>query len=135
MYLFMDWLKYLISPHAFVRVFKFHAEPVKWKNLSKQFQGITSLPKPPYWTPTSNTISELGGLTSSYVYELYIYTHLDTWCCLLHRWNEHALQRSSLGKIGTMYKSEGSGLPPDSICREGYSYQIFIQNYPVLKHI
>ena len=41
-----------------------------------------------------NKESKLEGAASSYVNGIYISTHLNTWCCLLHRWNDHAFQRS-----------------------------------------
>ena len=38
-------------------------------------------------------------------------------------------------KIGMMYKAEGDGLQIDDIFQKGYTYQIFICDDPVSKHI
>ena len=70
---------------------------------------------------------------SSYVDGLYISTHLDAWCRLFHRLNNHALQISSCRKIRMTYKTEGTGLQADDIFQKGYTYQICICNDPAPK--
>ena len=61
----------------------------------------------------------MEGIASSHVYGIYIYTYLDDSC---HHREE---------KIRMAYKAEGDGLQIDNLCHKGYTYQMFMWNYPV----
>ena len=73
----------------------------------------------------------MEGAASSYADGIYISTCTDAVVPVSIYEITMRFKGHSADKISTMYKSEVIRLQADALCQKGYTYEIFMCNYPV----